>query len=372
MASIRDLLSPVVDRSSDEPETNSGDDSPELDNVPETTHFVVEFILDLVCPYCYIGFKNLTAAIETYTTKHPEATFEVVCSPYMLDPLATRSGRDSVQARPTPSHPTPKVTPFDKPLLTGSQTDRKSPPAYDKSRYLNIPKRSLEYWNELGSQAGIAFVWEGRTGSTRDAHKLLRFALEASPTTARSTAFTSRPRDRQQTTRPSPDPLPAPDGVHPAPPPRGPSLQMRWLATLLRAYHETEADISSRAFLASLFTSSSSSSSHPNLDHPPDVSRTSIPTLLTDPTWDRFLDIHFADSCSRPGLTVRAVPTFIINDRYVVGGAQSAAFWVEELERVRVGKGGRRIGEEIDGMGMGEDGMSARFYGEGEGASPPP
>lgn len=43
---------------------------------------------------------------------------------------------------------------------------------------------------------------------------------------------------------------------------------------------------------------------------------------------------------------------------------------------MRVGKGGRRIGdEEMDGrvVGIGEDGMSARFYGDGEGerGSPP-
>ncbi|XDG05717.1 hypothetical protein ABKA04_005332 [Annulohypoxylon sp. FPYF3050] len=342
MASIRDLLSPTVDRGSNEPETNSRDASPKLDNELETTHFVVEFILDLVCPYCYIGFKNLTAAIETYTKNHPEATFDVVCSPYMLDPLATRS-------------------------------------AYDKSTYLNIPKRNIEYWTEQGAQAGISFVWEGRTGSTRDAHKLLRFALEAAPTTVRSTAYASQ----QQTTPSSPDPLSGPR-VHPEPP-RGPALQMQWLAALLRAHHETDADISSRSFLTSLFSPSSSPSPSPNpppssfspLPSIPDLTPSTIQTLLTSPSWDHTLDVLFADSCSRPGLTVRAVPTFIINDRYVVGGAQSVAFWVEELERVRVGKGGRRIGEdeEMEGrvVGIGEDGMSARFYGDGEGerGSPP-
>ncbi|KAI0899259.1 hypothetical protein F4806DRAFT_332152 [Annulohypoxylon nitens] len=333
MASIRDLLSPIVDRGSKEPEANSRDASPKLDNEPETTHFVVEFILDLVCPYCYIGFKNLTAAIETYTKNHPEATFDVVCSPYMLDPLATRS-------------------------------------AYDKSTYLNIPKRSIEYWTEQGAQAGISFVWSGRTGSTRDAHKLLRFALEAAPTTVRSTAYASQ----QQTTSSSPDPLSSPR-VHPEPP-RGPALQMQWLTALLRAHHETDADISSRGFLTSLFSPSSSHPSSSSPNHPtlsdlpalPDLSPSTIQTLLTSPSWDRALDVLFADSCSRPGLTVRAVPTFIINDRYVVGGAQSVAFWVEELERVRVGKGGRRIGEDDEMVdGVGEDGMSARFYGDGEG-----
>ncbi|KAI0888038.1 thioredoxin-like protein [Annulohypoxylon maeteangense] len=311
MASIQDLLSPVVDRNSNEPEAKGQDALSKSDDVPETTHFMVEFILDVICPYCYIGLKNLTAAITTYTADHPEATFEIVCSPFMLDPLATRS-------------------------------------AYPKATYLNIPKHSLEHWRDLGKQAGIDFTWEGRTGNTRDAHKLLRYALEAAPTTVRSTAFTSahRPQTPKQGKPHSPAPLPdTASGTHQ----RGPPLQLRLLCALLHAHHETDADISSRDFLSSLVPS--------DLDFSPSV--------FTDPAWDRALDVLFADACERPGLAVRAVPTFIVNDRYVIGGAQSAEFLVEALGRIRVGKGGRgRDRGQV--LPVDEGGVCARFYADGE------
>ncbi|KAI1453202.1 thioredoxin-like protein [Annulohypoxylon moriforme] len=334
MASIQDLLSPIVDRNSNEPEAKGQDESSKADDKPETTHFVVEFILDVVCPYCYIGLKNLTAAITTYTANHPKATFEIVCSPFMLDPLATRS-------------------------------------ACEKVTYLNIPKHSLEYWGELGKKAGIDFTWEGRTGNTRDAHKLLRFALEATPTTARSTTFASKPQnDSRGKSPPAPLQDTTASGVHSTPTQRGPALQLELLTALLHAHHETSADISSRTFLSSLFSPSHPSAPNfPNLQNLPDITPTAIRILLTSPSWDRALDTHFADACERPGLSVRAVPTFIINDRYVIGGAQSVDFWVEELERIRVGKGGRGGRGRV--LPSGEGGICARFYADGERVSPP-
>ncbi|KAI1211259.1 uncharacterized protein F4807DRAFT_30108 [Annulohypoxylon truncatum] len=359
MASIQDLLSPTVDQGSKETGAKGQDTFSGIEDVQETTHFVVEFILDVVCPYCYIGFKNLTAAIATYTATHPEATFEVVCSPYLLDPLATRS-------------------------------------AYDKSTYLNSPKHSPEHWRELGRQAGIDFTWEGRTGSTRDAHKLLRYALEPTPTTARSTAFASRNRNVGQNQSSPPPPAPAPgsgagpNGIHSSssssePLRRGPALQLRMLSALLHAHHETSADISSPSFLTSLFSSSSSPNfpnfplpnhaNHANLDLTPST----VHALLEDPSWDRAIEALSADARERPGLSVRAVPTFVVNDRYVIGGAQSVGFLLDVFARIGAGRGfrdGVGVGDAETGIGEGEGGGTAgeggvrareRFYEEGGG-----
>ncbi|KAI1097633.1 thioredoxin-like protein [Jackrogersella minutella] len=282
MASIRDLLSPVNDRDSNEPEENERHGAAKIDDVPETTHFIVEFILDIICPYSYIGLKNLNAAIADYKTSHPEATFEVVCSPFLLDPLAARS-------------------------------------AYDKQIYLNLTKHTPSYFADLGSPLGITFSWAGRTGSTRDAHKLLRFALEASPTTARSTAFASAP--------------PPPPPASPPSPGRGPAQQLRLLEALFAAHHTSDEDISSPSALARAARAATG------------LPAAAVDSVLRDPQWDRALDALLAHvAAPRRGLRVRAVPTFIVNDRYVVGGSQSPGFLVEEFERMRLGRAGREGG----------------------------
>jgi hypothetical protein len=56
-------------------------------------HFTIEFILDTICPHCYIGLRNLNTAIHLYKQQYPNATFEVACSPFMLKPDAGCSGK---------------------------------------------------------------------------------------------------------------------------------------------------------------------------------------------------------------------------------------------------------------------------------------
>lgn len=58
-----------------------------------STHFRIEFILDTICPHCYIGLKNLTAAIQIHQEVHPEDSFEVTFSPIILNRAASRSGK---------------------------------------------------------------------------------------------------------------------------------------------------------------------------------------------------------------------------------------------------------------------------------------
>ncbi|KAI1768605.1 hypothetical protein GGR53DRAFT_462281 [Hypoxylon sp. FL1150] len=294
MASIRDLLSSSQQDSPAEP-APEGTRSPtgKSGTVSETTHFVIEFILDIVCPYCYVTLKNLDAAITLYKARHPEAVVEVVCTPFFLDPLAVRS-------------------------------------AYNKSTYiqgrdLHPRDHKNEHLFDLAKAAGIDFAWEGITGNTRDAHKLLRFALEPAPTTVRSTAFvaggaTSHPETNTSATA------------------RGPALQLRLLATLFAAHHTGDADVSDPLFLCvlgaavlgDLFPSSVES------PRPADVLRTRV---LENPAWGAAVDALVADARRGRSVPIGAVPTLVVNDRYVIGGAQDAEFLVGELEKIRVGGG---------------------------------
>lgn len=77
-------------------ERPSGKSAQEAENATkgsptETKYFVIEFIHDTICPFCYIGMRNLIVAIETYKAKHPDAVFEVTCTPFLLAPAAESS-----------------------------------------------------------------------------------------------------------------------------------------------------------------------------------------------------------------------------------------------------------------------------------------
>ncbi|KAI1387501.1 uncharacterized protein F4822DRAFT_284597 [Hypoxylon trugodes] len=351
MASIQELLSPTANgQKSTVPEVRGRNGSPRVDNPGETTHFTVEIILDVICPYCYVNCKNLNTAVRTYTARHPEATFMVTCSPYLLDPIAGRS-------------------------------------AYNKSDYPTIRAHSRDYWLALGEPVGVTFKFEGRMGNTRDAHKLLRFALESEPSTTPSTAFAARISNQNQRAAPAlalpPRGASASTGIaenggsesantsHPRT--RGPTLQLRVLEALFRGHHEEGGDISDREYLIQTGVAamagtgigeaeirgmleesdSPSPSPSPNNDTAmedanQDQNREgeNEETNTRPRTWGRAVDTLFADITSPSGgrgLAVRAVPTLIVNDRYVIGGAQGVAFLVAEFERIR--RGGVRDSE---------------------------
>ncbi|KAI1644188.1 thioredoxin-like protein [Daldinia loculata] len=293
MASIRDLLLPVDDKEITGAVVKKEEEATEkTDIIPsETTRFLVEFILDVICPYCYIGFKNLKAAIETYRARHPEAIFEIVCTPFLLHPLAARS-------------------------------------AYDKSDYLIARTRGPAYWVGPGEAAGINFTWAGRTGSTRDAHKLLRFALESTPTTARA-ARNRRGAPAPPSPHTSARAPTSPSAVNGNTPARGPALQLRLLEALFRAHHESDGDISDPSFLAETASAATG------------FATAQIRAVLEDASeaWGRAVSALVAEVSSPRGLAVRAVPTLVVNDHYVIGGVQSAGFLVDEFERIWRGGG---------------------------------
>ncbi|KAK7750769.1 hypothetical protein SLS62_007321 [Diatrype stigma] len=214
MISIQDLLLPDEDPLAHHQRYHEG---MEAKRYPEgidlastariTTHFQIEFILDTICPHCYIGLKNLTIAMQIHQERHPEDTFEVTFSPVMLSRGTSRS-------------------------------------AYDKETFYHSfgwSPSQLGQWTDLGAAAGVAFSWRGRTGNSRDSHKLLRFALEDTPSTMRSTAFTQQQQKQQPGSQPQPLPKPQP---------RGPDLQLRLAHAVLRGYFEEDRDVSDRGFLA--------------------------------------------------------------------------------------------------------------------------
>lgn len=50
---------------------------------------------DVVCPFCWIGKRNLEAALEDFRADHPEAEVAVVWRAYQLDPSAPMTATES-------------------------------------------------------------------------------------------------------------------------------------------------------------------------------------------------------------------------------------------------------------------------------------
>ncbi|KAI1632861.1 thioredoxin-like protein [Biscogniauxia mediterranea] len=293
-SSIHDLLSPSEDgaireRREDRPKSGSPISG-------TTTHFTIELIIDTICPHCYIGMKNLNAAIETHKARHPEATFELVCSPLVLYPASMRSAHDKI---PYYLH------------AHGGQSNL------------------FETWSRLGSTLGINFSWGGRTGNTRDSHKLLRYALERTPTTTPSTELVQR--QRRQTTPPSRTKTGAsspPSATKTAlPPRRGPALQMRLLEALFKGYFEHDHDVSDRGFLVEVGTSVGAGVKA--------FSAADVRKVLESEDWGAAVDILSDEVRSR--LQVDAVPTVIVNGLSLYGGWQKPELFVAEFERLRSG-----------------------------------
>lgn len=53
----------------------------------------IQTFSDTVCPWSYIGKKNLDKAIDAYRVQHPEVDFEVTWNPFYLHPEAKISGK---------------------------------------------------------------------------------------------------------------------------------------------------------------------------------------------------------------------------------------------------------------------------------------
>lgn len=214
-----------------------------------------------------------------------------------------------------------------------------TPTAYSKQEYYvwqrKYPVARLSEWVQLGARVGVDFSWTGLTGNTRDSHKLLRLALEKGPpTTLRSTAFTTATKPPGQSCSPGTE---VPRQVAAEPPGhRGPAAQMQLLETMFHEYFELDRDISSHSFLADVGSRVLGIPAAEVLD------------CLEREDWDQATEMLIDDVRNRG---FRAIPQFIMQDRYLAGGWQQPSFFLDIFEQIRTkdsrkktGSGGGRQG----------------------------
>lgn len=72
---------------------NTWGDGMNSDTMAPPLSIKIQTFADTVCPWSYIGKKNLDNAIELYKEQHPDVDFEVTWNPFYLHPEAKISGK---------------------------------------------------------------------------------------------------------------------------------------------------------------------------------------------------------------------------------------------------------------------------------------
>jgi len=212
------------------------------------TNFNIEIVSDTVCPWCYVGHKQLLRAIETYTTKNPTRndTFSTTWKPFYLDPTA------------------PKIS-------------------IEKSvRYAQKfgPQRTEAIFQRLagvGQSVGINFKFGGKTGNTRDSHRLIQLGKI-----------------------------------------KGAETQTKVVEALFAAYFENEQDITQKDILLKAATQAG-------------IERAEAEKWLGSDDGGKEVDAEVREAQEQG---ISGVPHFTINGRFEVEGAQDSSAFVQLFERV--------------------------------------
>ncbi|KAJ3364217.1 hypothetical protein HDU91_002690 [Kappamyces sp. JEL0680] len=102
---------------------------------------VIDFTSDPICPFCYLGWKKIEAAMKQL----PQVEFEVRFHPFMLDPALPSEGIDKMER-------------------------------YRKKFGASRMGPMVERVKSLGKEWGIEFAYSGLVANTLQAHRLIWFA----------------------------------------------------------------------------------------------------------------------------------------------------------------------------------------------------
>jgi predicted DsbA family dithiol-disulfide isomerase len=111
-------------------------------------NLTVDVVSDVVCPWCFVGKRNLDAALAQWRTEQPDCEVTVHWRPFFLNPDTPESGE-----------------PY-RPFL---------------EKKFGGPQKLAEIWQQIsaaGHKAGIEFAFEKieLRANTLNAHRLLHFA----------------------------------------------------------------------------------------------------------------------------------------------------------------------------------------------------
>ncbi|CZS95946.1 related to dithiol-disulfide isomerase involved in polyketide biosynthesis [Rhynchosporium agropyri] len=218
------------------------------------TNFNIEIVSDSVCPWCYVGKRKLDAAITAYKQSHPDSqdTFSITWMPFYLNPLAPKYGVDKT--------------------------------AYYQTKFGEERTSMIfEKLTQAGRENGINFKFGGKTGNTRDSHRLIQLGKTKSP-----------------------------------------DMQTKVVEQLFAAYFENERDITSHDVLLNAAVSA-------GLDE-----KEAKDWLETDKGGKEVdEEVEHAKLAQISG-----VPNFMIQGKYEVGGAQESGVFLGLFEKINAGEEG--------------------------------
>lgn len=213
------------------------------------TNFTISIVSDTVCPWCYVGKKKLDSGIAAYRAAHPNSTdtFTTNWYPYYLNPAAPKQGVDKME--------------------------------YYHSKFgAERAKMMIERISGVGQAVGIKFDFGGRTGATRDSHRLIQLAKS-----------------------------------------KGPEVQDRLVQELFTSYFEKQGDITSHEMLLKAGVSAG-------------IDELEVKQWLANDKGGLQVDREVMDAQARG---ISGVPNFVMQGRYEIGGAQEADSFVRVFERIK-------------------------------------
>lgn len=251
------------------------------------------------------------------------------------------------QRSPVPLSPVPRPQPTNRPTR---------PKAYNKRdsiavRFGASAPSFISRVAAAGAPYGLTFLWSGRTGSTRDSHKLLLLAGDLDNDTPPPQndhhplplPTANYPADPRPESSPSTPPPPATTPwLTPAPPTTTKTRQESLLTSLFAATLSHGQDVSSRAFLVPLAVA-----------HGLGADAAAVEAYLDSAAASERVEREAAAARQTAGVT--AVPSYVVNGRYRVGGWQEPGVFGGVFGRIRgaAGEGKEGGGREGDGEGLG-------------------
>lgn len=213
------------------------------------TKFNIDIVSDTVCQWCYVGKKKLERGISLYNSKHPDSqdTFVTNWAPFYLNPQASKVGIDKREFFKT-KFGEQKAGIIDERLAT------------------------------VGKDVGINFASGGKTGNTRDSHRLIQLGKT-----------------------------------------KGPEMQTRVVQELFTSYFEKEGDITSHEMLQEAGVKAG-------------LSEEEVKSWLTTDKGGKEVDREVMDAQMR---AVSGVPNFVFQDKYEIGGAQDPEAFVSAFEKIK-------------------------------------
>ncbi|KAI9750122.1 MAG: hypothetical protein M1815_002007 [Lichina confinis] len=136
------------------------------------TVFRIDIVSDTTCPWCLIGSRKLSAAIAQYGARHaadrPDDTFDVSWHAYDLQNGAgPGTGTNTMTGTGTGTRAAAAAAAI-------KSVDKRE---YYAAKYGAARLRQMEQMmRAAGDEVGVAFRFGGRTGSSRDAHRLIKLA----------------------------------------------------------------------------------------------------------------------------------------------------------------------------------------------------